>query len=554
MEDYLILKILDKFQGIFIKSGIDYKVMRKIVGLKMKMDGRRVPTIVANNTKASEEKNHFKSAMLMYFLIGIFMAIIMLMPMKTLPKMSTVLGVIMFMLITTLVSDFSSVLLDVKDKNILFTKPIDHRTINAAKIIHILNYLVSLSLALAGPSLIIAFIKYGIIFVLVFLIELILINITMILFTSLLYFLLLYFFDGEKLKDIINYFQIFLSIVLIIGYQVMVRVVDFVDMDMKLDLKWWHGLVPSVIFSSPLSIIGDRDFQACNLVFSVLTIVIPIISIIIYMKYVVPNFEKSIQKLNDNSSSNNKKMGRKLKKLQRVAKIVCRNNEEKAAYVFTKNMCGKERDFKLKVYPALAMSLVFPFIYVFIFTDDIQSLANIKNIFLEKNLHFTMYIAICLISTVVPMIMYSEKFKGAWLFNVVPIKNKENIFKGAFKGFTFNYVYPLYVGLSLIYVAIAGPKIIVDLIISLLALNICCLVSFTVVNAYPFSKEISIGNSENTKTTFISIGSALVLGFFHYKLISMNNGRVVVFLLMALLNVIIWIIIFRHKKTYTIAK
>ena len=55
---------------------------------------------------------------------------------------------------TSMISDFSSVLLDIRDSNILYPKPIDRKTVSAAKLIHIIIYLSLLTVALVRPSLI----------------------------------------------------------------------------------------------------------------------------------------------------------------------------------------------------------------------------------------------------------------------------------------------------------------------------------------------------------------------------------------------------------------
>ncbi|EQB88068.1 hypothetical protein M918_05885 [Clostridium sp. BL8] len=58
MKDFKFLKFLDRFKSIFKKLGVDYEVMRKILQIKLLMDGRRVPTVfAANDNKKSEKDN-----------------------------------------------------------------------------------------------------------------------------------------------------------------------------------------------------------------------------------------------------------------------------------------------------------------------------------------------------------------------------------------------------------------------------------------------------------------------------------------------------------------
>ncbi len=68
-------------------------------------------------------------------------------------QMSITYAMIIFMIMTSMISDFSSVLLDIRDRTILSTKPITAKTINAAKFMHILIYLTYLTIALTAIPL-----------------------------------------------------------------------------------------------------------------------------------------------------------------------------------------------------------------------------------------------------------------------------------------------------------------------------------------------------------------------------------------------------------------
>lgn len=92
--------------------------------------------------------------------MGVFLAVFIFIPSPMIVKMSINIGAIMFLIMTTMIADFSSVLLDIRDKNILNTKPLDPKTINAAKTTHILIYITSIAGAIAGPTLIGGLIKY----------------------------------------------------------------------------------------------------------------------------------------------------------------------------------------------------------------------------------------------------------------------------------------------------------------------------------------------------------------------------------------------------------
>ena len=57
MKEFRILKLLDKFQVLYKKSGVNYDIMRMILQIKLTMDGRRVSTVLNNNRKSVENED-----------------------------------------------------------------------------------------------------------------------------------------------------------------------------------------------------------------------------------------------------------------------------------------------------------------------------------------------------------------------------------------------------------------------------------------------------------------------------------------------------------------
>ncbi|MCY6354271.1 hypothetical protein [Clostridium sp. ZS2-4] len=148
MKEFKVLKFLDKFKVLFEKFGVDYEIMRKILQMKLVMDGRRIPTIMNKSNKEKEEENSFFKSLGLYALFGLIIVVLIIPKTNLIFQMSCVFGILMFMIMTTLISDFSSVLLDVRDKNIIFSKPVNNKTINAAKFIHVFIYMFSLTIIL----------------------------------------------------------------------------------------------------------------------------------------------------------------------------------------------------------------------------------------------------------------------------------------------------------------------------------------------------------------------------------------------------------------------
>ncbi|MEK4522377.1 hypothetical protein MKX96_12185 [Psychrobacillus sp. FSL W7-1493] len=231
MNDFASLRVLDRFRKIFLKFDIDYDLMRRILQLKLTMDSRRLPPIF-NGSKEKKDGNQFTKSLWVYGLFGLLLLTPFLFLGDNFLFSLTIMFSSMFViLMTSMISDFSAVLLDIRDKNILQPKPISSRTINAAKIMHILIYIFLLTGSFVIIPLIVSIFKFGPLFALLFFVEIGMISCLTVIFTAFIYLFVLRFFSGEFLKDVINYVQIFLAIGMAVSYQLVGRIFDIVNLD-----------------------------------------------------------------------------------------------------------------------------------------------------------------------------------------------------------------------------------------------------------------------------------------------------------------------------------
>lgn len=245
MKEFRTLLFLDWFQGLFTRLGFDYRLLRRILQVKLTMDQRRVPTIFQQQgRKKGKDENRFIKSLWVYALFGLFVIPFIVMGDQYIFQMSITFTVLIFIVMTSMISDFSVVILDIRDHTILFTKPVERKTISLAKTLHVFIYLFFLTGSLTAIPLVVGLINQGLSFFFIFLAGIILMNIFIVVFTAMLYYFILQYFDGEKLKDIINYVQIGLSIGLAVGYQVVARSFEFVDLTISFTPDWWNIFLP----------------------------------------------------------------------------------------------------------------------------------------------------------------------------------------------------------------------------------------------------------------------------------------------------------------------
>lgn len=539
MKGFKFLKFLDKFKGIYEKFGVDYEKMKLILKLKLTMDERRVPTIMQSNNEKNKEKNKFFMSLFFYVFMGFFIGMLTFLPINKMYVYTMFFSMFMFIILTVFISDFSSVLLDVRDKSLIATRGVNNRTINAAKITHICYYVFLISISLGWLAIIGSF-KSGILIGILFIIEILIIDVFMIVITALLYFLILKFFNGEKVKDIINFVQIMLTIVMSVGYQFIGRVFQFVDIDIVYKEKIWHLLFPPMWFSAPIYSIDSGNMSIINASLIISACLIPIVAIIIYIKQ-SSNFELYLSKLN-NSDSKEKEKKRSI--FFNLGKIFCRSNTEKAYYMLTNSIMKKEREFKLKVYPSLGFTIVFPLLFIFIFSQDnnFGSFSEWQNNMANSKTYLNIYFFALMIPTIMIMLQYSQFYKAAWIFKSAPSINEGDIYKGCYKAFLFTMLLPLYLLESILFIICFKFNIIIHLIIVLLFIT-ALIPIFYRLNKFsiPFAGEFNVtdrgSNLINMILSFAVVGiGTLIHGFLGEKIILL----IIYGIILVCLNFILW--------------
>lgn len=519
MKNFLALRILDLFRGIYTKLGVDYNIMRLIIQAKLTLDCRRVPTM-SEGPIEGKEKNYFYSSLIVYAILGVIFLPIILMNIDSRIKMSVYFSCFMILLLTVLISDFSSVILDVNDKDIIGIRGVEPKTLNAAKTTHIFIYIFMLSLSISGFSLI-ASLRFGIQYFLLLVLSIVLIDILMIIITAIMYLIILKLFKGEKLKDMLNIFQIYFLLLFTIGYQFIARSFDFMHTDIAYNQSWWNILFIPMWFSSNFSLLDGKPIDSIGIVLSILSIVVPIVSLVIYKK-LVPVFEKNLQKLNDNTY---KSKSKKEKLSIKVSKLICREKEERAIFNFVYNILDKDRDFKTKVYPSLALGAFMPIIMIFTSYDN-SGIINYLMEIRKSYLFLSGYLGIVIMQNIITMVQYSSEFEGAWIYEVLPIKNIRNIYTGMFKSSIYKLYFPSFILLSIVFIVIFKLEVIKHLVVLFLSGILVSMVSFKLNEKYlPFSKPYNVGtSSKNIIVVFKSMITTGILVSIHFGIISMNTN------------------------------
>ncbi|WP_042475280.1 hypothetical protein [Bacillus ndiopicus] len=542
MTDFKTLRLLDKMRFIFIKMGIDYTIMRHILQIKLTMDERKVPTLFNQTAKKKEEtKYSYIKSLWIYTFMGLMLIPFIGFGTQFLFQMSIAYSMILFVIMTSMISDFSSVLLDLRDRNILGTKPISSKTLNAAKLVHIIIYLSYLTIAFTAIPLIVGFFRHGILFFVITAVQLVFINIFIVVLTAILYIAILRFFDGEKLKDMINYVQIGLSLAMMVGYQFVARSFELVNLSVAVELDWWSIFLIPMWFAAPYELILNDNTDFLMIMLSLLSVIVPLLSLWLYIK-LIPVFESNLQKLLATSKSKKVKAN-PIKAF--FLRLLCPTHEERTFYRFASLMMKKERDFKLKVYPSLGFAIVIPFIFMF------NTMRNETVDFATSNSYLTIYFSMLIIPTAVLMLQFSSKYKGAWIFKALPLTSFSAYKKGTLKAFLVQLYMPLYIVLGAIFCIIYGVRVLPDLLAVFIVGCIYSIICYLGARlTIPFSEPSTQTNESQGWKTLGLLLPLIPFVIIHFIIAKINANWIFIYLiLLVIVNIALWKMLFREKAS-----
>lgn len=511
MEDFFSLKILDLFRPLFEAFGVEYEKMRLIVNMKLTLDKRK------NNS--SENKNSLMQSVILYLIIGLVASRIIVMPLDIMTKMTILFSLIFVMLLTCFITDFSSVILDTYDRHIIGITDIKSITLNMAKIVHIVIYISIMSLSISAFSILMILMVYNIGFCLLFILCMILMDFLLIMMTSVIYYLLIKIFKGEKLKDVLNLFQIFMILVFSIMYYLITSSLSDIQINYTFSINAYDLFIPFMWFASLFCVIFYGKIQTLYIIMSILGIIVPILSIFIYIK-LTPAFERNLEKL-EQVSYNEKDSKAKKSFVSKLGDKICKNNEEKSFFEFIYTNLSRDREFKTRVYPTLASGIIMPLVLLIVTYDRSMSIMEYLKSLSTTNNFLNIYLAVILLQNCILLLKYSKEYEASFIYDVLPISKKKNIYSAEFKVIIIKLFVPVFIIIGIPYLILFKAKFIVHLLIAFVSTIFISMGTFRANDkSLPFSEDYAVtANTSNFLNIIKSIGFVGAAVLLHYLII-----------------------------------
>lgn len=545
---FKLFSLINKFAFIFKFFNIDYDEVKAITEMKLLAGSRKSPIDMQQNKNENETKNKFNIGLLFLIFFGFIIGLMINKKIDIIYNMAIMTGILIFYMVFYILSDFTSIFLDLRDRKILSVLPVKQKSISVAKIIYASIHLSLTCLSLTFGWYIIGSYKYNLLFSLALIISNILIIILCVTITTIIYGLLMKKFSGDKLNEIINNAQIIATVVFMIGYQVVIRLFSVVEISGNFDLKFFHFLIPTTWYGGIFDLIVNQNINFNTIILTILGILVPIFLIHINQNYILPNFEKNLSKL-ENTSTNDTYKGESF-----ISKLMPFSNQiEEASFYLTKKIMRKDKDFKLRVVSTMAMAIIFPIIMIFTRYDNdisiLEFLESLKNSRSYSGLYFFNLMFLPVISD----LFVSKNPEKANIFKCLPIKKPSDINKGLIKAFNISYTLPCYLVVSVIFVFLFGIKIIPYLFLVFINLILSEVIFLAwLKKRIPFSGSIKDDGVDRFESGLASFAITLFLGLINYFTLKHSSiPDIFIIITFTLINIGLIVFLWKKKINYT---
>ena len=560
------MNFIDKFflwlvllpASLYRSLGVDTVQLRAILSAKLTMDNRRPVSFGGNRRK--KEKKEVNGATLKTIFSSLIMGILMLFAFAVgngmLTKLSLFMTMFIFMVCLTLITDFTSVLIDIRDNLIILPKPVADATFMTARLLHIGIRTSIIVLPLSVPALVVATIMQGPLVILPFILMILLMTLLSIFFINAVYLLILKITTPAKFQNIIGSIQIGFVMIVMLAYQVLPRMVNSSLMQhININEIPFVQFVPSFWFADGCMALSGGGFTLGSMVSLALSIVVPLLSIWVVVRFFAPSFnqklgmitggtsEQSAVTTKPNADVRTNRAGKSI--WQRLAGWVTKPGAERAGFLFSSSMMTRSRDFKMKVYPSFGSIIII--CVVMLFQNHGLDGLSLHSPKWMPVLLLILYMCSLPLSAALMQVVYSDKFKASWIFFVTPLENPGHVISGTFKCMLFLFLAPFALLLVVLGVALLGFSVLPNLLLG--CLNLCVIGSFMtylLVRKLPFSSALEGTNQGGTfiRTMLFLIVPGL-LGVGHWLL---SGFQWVIGLWIVLSAVAFWLILDEVKK------
>lgn len=512
----IILSLFVPFRWFIERMDADYNQFIRILKLKLQLDDRRTNKY-SKKSENGNEKTLIKQAFFQIFM-GAFFGIFLIMVNSPFTFFYLSHTFLMAMMAMMIISEFSTILFDTSENVIIQPLPIKGNTVSLARNAHVFIYLAMMAFCLSMITIGMAIYKFGNLAGLIYVFTIFLNVLFTLFFANILYLGIMRLVSGERLKNLLMYFQIVIAVFFMAAYQIGLRMIDKTAIqEMVLPVHWFTYLLPPAFFSGMIEAFTTMNFNPSHLLFIAEALIIPPVAIYFTGKYLTPVFNRKLMDLEqgDRVSKIKIESGRESLWYRSMASLFVHSIEEKASFKMMWKMTGRERQFKQTMLPS------FGYILIMIIAPNIGKQHNVSDFTKGYNYLFVLYAFVMISFSLCTSLLVGNNQTSTWVFKSMPLASPASVFKGAINAAFARYFIPFYLLMGTGVCVFWGIKVLPDVIIAFLAIYLFTLLLYYFQQpGFPFSLEkTAVQGGANAIKVFGLMIAAALIGFLHYALL-----------------------------------
>lgn len=510
-----------RWNALAARWGIDFHQYRHLLYASLLLDFRRRSIHLDAHTTQS-------ALVLTCVIYGIFslmlsLAFVFATPITLFHYSVLLLAYSMTMMALVVLSEFGATIINPEDYEILGHRPISSRTYFAVKLSNLLFYVLLFSASLSFfPAVVGAWAKdsrwyFPFVYFPVAVGASLFAASVIILF----YGALLKVINYEKFKDVIVYFQVVLSLAVLIGYQLIPRSIRYVEQGHFADFDRWVLLIPPGWFAGLVQIgMGyiTRDYA----VWAVWAMLATVFLLGAGLRSFSLDYSAHLARLRTTASASRSRSARPQEKTRGrswLDHLLLRHPEERAGFYFVRQMLHRNRTLKLRLYPTLG----FPLAFLLIGMVD-KSLGDpLVSKKFQTGSFFSILVGPMIVQSFLTLLPYSEEHAAGWIFQASPLEERERFFSSLKKALCLSLLLPLFAILAAIFSFLWPPShaVLHAAFGFTMAYFYLGLASLFYRGGYPFSQPIVKGvQAQQMSLVFVffpALGGLLYLQYLVYR-------------------------------------
>jgi ABC-2 type transport system permease protein len=511
---------------LYRRMGVNMAQLKVILRTKLTLDDRRPNAIQQAQARKRKKPVSLATAgtMIMSAILGFVFLFAFSMGSNAITHFTFYFSLFFFMLAASLISDFTSVLIDVRDNYIILPKPVTGRTVVTARLLHIFIHICKLVLPMSLPALFSIVPRYGGWGTVLFFFMVLLVTLFALFFINALYILILRITTPQKFNNIISYIQIFFAIAIYSGYQIVPRLAQRYMLS-AFDVSAVKGIafLPLYWFAAAWQVLYRGGGNTIEIIAAALGIIIPFLSLALVIKYLAPSFNNKLALISSSGETAAPAPAGDVKKVagksyaHTLSRWTTSFGPERMGFLITWKITSRSRDFKMKVYPGIGYLLVYA--VIMLMSNKHITLAEIGDNKLGKTMLISaLYSTSLILITALGQAAYSDKYKASWIYYTSPLRQPGAIISGSTKAIILKFYIPIVLIITAAAVAIIGVQVLPNIILGLFnQFLIATLIVYAGNKIFPFSTQQNTNVKAGTfmRTLFVMMMTALI-GIGHY--------------------------------------